>query len=68
MTPLKPCPFCGSRGEVLFVSSVPFDDETQWLARVHCQKCPTNGPEISRSTRIEAEECAAVYWNWRVIL
>ena len=62
---LKPCPFCGSSGDMVWITSVAFDSNTLHLARVVCQRCPAAGPEVSRATLVEAEEAAAMYWNRR---
>lgn len=59
---LKPCPFCGGKGELRRESLI-----FSWVQHsfVRCEKCFARGEEITTSTEYSADEKAIEAWNRR---
>lgn len=58
LEPLKPCPFCGSRGEMLELR-LDVDVSNCWRVQCYGSSCSISGPEeVSRDQAIAA-------WNTR---
>ena len=59
---MKPCPWCGTRGEGLFELWDAFDGG--YIAHVHCSRCGANGPSCYSEPRAdEAIKQAWQRWN-----
>ena len=54
---ILPCPFCGGKGELLYVVCVSY---------VHCKKCGADGEKFEIDRKYSSDEKAVEAWNLRV--
>ena len=65
---LKPCPFCGARGDKLFLESYEFEERQifKWSAKVLCTMCLASAiSHRFENTKEKAEQRALNAWNMR---
>lgn len=53
---ILPCPFCGGKGELLYVACVSY---------VHCKKCGSEGEKFEIDRKYSSDEKAVEAWNLR---